>query len=131
MPHLQSLVIVLLRPILVNVTAIVSQQPPPGPQVMGRGNGPGMNGGPQGPKPPMQEMSGQSPLADAPELSPEEMDAARTREITSKAMTGILLLLLKWLRLSRKFSPSQSQAGSLWKQWILTVISQMYSRRSI
>ncbi|KAK0392391.1 hypothetical protein NLU13_1886 [Sarocladium strictum] len=100
LPHLQSLVIVLLRPILVNVTAIVSQQPPPGPQVMGRGNGPGMNGGPQGPKPPMQEMSGQSPLADAPELSPEEMDAARTREITSKAMTGILLLLLKWLRLS-------------------------------
>lgn len=71
---------------------------------MGRGNVPGMNGVPQGPKPPMQDMPGQSPLADAPELSPEEMDAARTREITSKAMTGILLLLLKWLRLSRKSS---------------------------
>jgi hypothetical protein len=36
------------------------------------------------------------------ELSPEEIDATRTREITAKAMTGVLLLLLKWLRLSRK-----------------------------
>lgn len=69
---------------------------------MGRGAAPGVNGGPQGPKPPTQEMPGQSPLVEAPELSPEEVDAARTREITSKAMTGILVLLLKWLRLSRK-----------------------------
>ena len=94
--------IVLLRPILANVTAIVSQQPPPGPQAMGRGNAPGMNGGPQGPKPLMHEMPGQGPSGDAPEPSPEELDAARTREITSKAMTAILLLLLKWLRLSRE-----------------------------
>ena len=104
MPHLQSLVIVLLRPILVNVTAIVSQQPPPGPpqpQGMGKGNPPGVNGGPQGLKPPMQEMPSQNPPAEVPELTDEELDAARTREITSKAMTGILLLLLKWLRLSR------------------------------
>jgi hypothetical protein len=62
-----------------------------------------MNGGPQGPKPPMQDMQGHSPQVEAPELSPEELDAARTREITSKAMTGILLLLLKWLRLSREW----------------------------
>ncbi|KAF4978117.1 hypothetical protein FZEAL_5449 [Fusarium zealandicum] len=100
LPHLQSLVIVLLRPILLNVTAIVAQQPQQqGPQGMGRGNNPGMNGGPAGNR--QQEMPGQNgPRAPTPELSLEEIDAARTREITSKAMTGILILLLKWLRVS-------------------------------
>ncbi|KPM35196.1 hypothetical protein AK830_g11386 [Neonectria ditissima] len=95
LPHLQSLVIVLLRPILINVTAIVAQQPQQMPPGMGRGNNPGINGGP---KP--QDMPGQNGMREVPEPSPEEIDAARTREITSKAMTGILLLLLKWLRLS-------------------------------
>lgn len=80
-----------------NVTAIVAQQ---GNQMPGitRPNGPGM--GPAGPRP--QDPNGHNIPAEAPELSPEEVDAARTREITAKAMSGILLLLLKWLRLSRK-----------------------------
>lgn len=43
------------------------------------------------------------------EQSAEELDATRTREITAKAVSGIMLLLLKWLKLSRKslieFSP--------------------------
>ncbi|KAF7548229.1 hypothetical protein G7046_g8750 [Stylonectria norvegica] len=99
LPHLQSLVIVLLRPILLNVTAIISQQPPPMPPGMaGRGANPGPNGGPMANK--AQDMPGQNGTRELPEPSPEEVDAARTREITSKAMTGILLLLLKWLRLS-------------------------------
>ncbi|KAF5000944.1 hypothetical protein FDECE_11101 [Fusarium decemcellulare] len=104
LPHLQSLVIVLLRPILLNVTAIVAQQPQQGPPGMGRGNNPGMNGGPAGNRQQQQqqqEMPGQNPpRVPTPELSLEEVDAARTREITSKAMTGILILLLKWLRVS-------------------------------
>lgn len=37
---------------------------------------------------------------DAADLSNDELDAARTREITQKAVTGILLLLLKWLKVS-------------------------------
>ncbi|OAQ63390.1 pheromone-dependent cell cycle arrest protein Far11 [Pochonia chlamydosporia 170] len=99
LPHLQSLVIVLLRPILVNVTAIVTQQAGQMPNGMaGRGNNPGMNGGPSGPRPP--EVPGQIAAQEEPEPSPEEVDAVRTREITSKAMTGILVLLLKWLRIS-------------------------------
>ncbi|EFY97269.2 DUF3402 domain protein [Metarhizium robertsii] len=99
LPHLQSLVIVLLRPILVNVTAIVAQQAGQMPNGMaGRGNNPGMNGGPVGPRPP--EIPGQIAAQEEPEPSLEEVDAARTREITSKAMTGILVLLLKWLRIS-------------------------------
>ncbi|OAA66101.1 HAM-2, protein required for hyphal anastomosis [Cordyceps fumosorosea ARSEF 2679] len=95
LPHLQSLVIVLLRPVFANVAAIVAQQGPQGPhmnQGMPGRNGPGMNGGPN--------PDNGRPPADAPELSPEEVDAARTREITTKAMSGILVLLLKWLRLS-------------------------------
>ncbi|PHH84780.1 hypothetical protein CDD83_1404 [Cordyceps sp. RAO-2017] len=102
LPHLQSLVIVLLRPILVNVTAIVTQQAAQMSNGMvGRSNNVGMNGGGGGPA--MQkvpDMAGQMPRTEEPELSPEEIDAARTREITAKAMTGILLLLLKWLRVS-------------------------------
>lgn len=58
-------------------------------------NGPGMNGGPN--------ADNGKPDTEDPELSPEEVDAARTREVTTKAMSGILVLLLKWLRLSREY----------------------------
>ncbi|KAH7318633.1 protein required for hyphal anastomosis [Stachybotrys elegans] len=98
-PHLQSLVIVLLRPILANVTAIVGQQQgqmPPG--MSARGSSANLNGGPGAQRGP--DLAGQSQSTELPEMSPEEVDAARTREITAKAMTGILLMLLKWLRLS-------------------------------
>jgi hypothetical protein len=98
---MQSLVIVLLRPILNNVTAIVAQQTGQQPGGMGRGNNvgptPGINGGPGGPN-----TQGHNGATDMSEPSPEDIDAARTREITTKAMTGILVLLLKWLRLSRE-----------------------------
>ncbi|KAG9255330.1 uncharacterized protein F5Z01DRAFT_49079 [Emericellopsis atlantica] len=108
LPHLQSLVIVLLRPILNNVTAIVSQQSPAGgPPGAGPPRGPqqGINGAVNGPRPQEAQAQGahHSP-PESPEMSPEELDAARTREITTKAMTGILLLLLKWLRASHVLS---------------------------
>ncbi|KAJ5000491.1 Striatin-interacting protein 1 [Colletotrichum sp. SAR 10_66] len=104
LPHLQSLVIVLLRPILMNVTAVLSQ-PAAGqqhPSMAGRGANGMVNGGP-GPNRPQQPQdpsaaSGGPP--ELPEMSPEEVDASRSREITTKAITGILLLLLKWLRVS-------------------------------
>ena len=63
----------------------------------------GPNGGPNGISGPQQQQQQASPSQlDIPEMSPEELDAARTREITSKAMTGILILLMKWLRVSRE-----------------------------
>ncbi|KAL6910933.1 hypothetical protein GGI43DRAFT_29145 [Trichoderma evansii] len=96
LPHLQSIVIVLLRPILVNVTAIVTQQQNQMAGMTSRANNPGMNGGPGS----QRGMDGQSQPDQEGEPTPEEIDATRTREITSKAMTAILLLLLKWLRLS-------------------------------
>ncbi len=64
------------------------------PNMPGR-NMPGMNGG--------SNADNGRAGGDVPELSPEEVDAARTREITTKAMSGILVLLLKWLRLSREY----------------------------
>ena len=70
------------------------------------GPGQGMNGGPGGQR--MPEHSDQSVPPDMPELTLDEIDATRTREITSKAMSGILVLLLKWFRLSRKFHQPNS-----------------------
>ncbi|KAK1993044.1 N1221-domain-containing protein [Colletotrichum falcatum] len=103
LPHLQSLVIVLLRPILMNVTAVLSQPAAAQqhPSMAGRGAN-GMNGGP-GPnrqQQPQDPSSAQSGPPEPPEMTPEEVDAARSREITTKAITAILLLLLKWLRVS-------------------------------
>ncbi|KAK1594869.1 uncharacterized protein LY79DRAFT_512176 [Colletotrichum navitas] len=102
LPHLQSLVIVLLRPILLNVTAVLSQPAAAQqhPSMAGRGAN-GMNGGPG----PNRQQQSQDPSAqpgppEPPEMTPEEVDAARSREITTKAITAILLLLLKWLRVS-------------------------------
>ncbi|PTB62883.1 N1221-domain-containing protein [Trichoderma citrinoviride] len=98
LPHLQSIVIVLLRPILVNVTAIVAQQQNQMAGMTSRANNPGINGG-HGSQRGM-DMNAQGQQEQEAEPSPEEIDATRTREITSKAMTAILLLLLKWLRVS-------------------------------
>lgn len=93
--------IVLLRPILVNVTAIVTQQQNQMAGMANRANNPGVNGG-HGSQRGM-DMNGQGQVEGDGEPTPEEIDATRTREITSKAMTAILLLLLKWLRLSREY----------------------------
>ncbi|CAI4210252.1 unnamed protein product [Parascedosporium putredinis] len=95
LPNLQSLVIVLLKAILVNITAVIVQGPAnqqhpgmanrgPNGHIngVGQAQGPGSNGSP------------------APALSIEDIDAARTREITAKAATGILLLTLKWFKVS-------------------------------
>jgi len=38
---------------------------------------------------------------EAADLAVEDLDALRTREITAKAVSGILLTLLKWFKVSR------------------------------
>ncbi|RCI08683.1 hypothetical protein L249_4856 [Ophiocordyceps polyrhachis-furcata BCC 54312] len=98
-PHLQSLVIVLLRPILVNVTAVVTQQA----TVMTREMAFRAWNNRASAAHRAADVTAPIDRTEEPEASPEEVDAARTREITSKAMTGILILLLKWLRVSREF----------------------------
>lgn len=97
--------IVLLRPILVNVTAIVAQQQNQMAGMINRTGNPGANG--HGSQRGM-DMNAQGQQEQEGEPSPEEIDATRTREITSKAMTAILLLLLKWLRVSREYCLKQN-----------------------
>ncbi|SPN98934.1 related to Protein required for hyphal anastomosis (HAM-2) [Cephalotrichum gorgonifer] len=97
LPNLQSIVIVLLKAILQNVTAIIAQgasQQHPG--VANRGPNGNVNGG----QPGGNGVNGGANSPPAPELSIEDVDAARTREITAKAATGIILLMLKWFKVS-------------------------------
>jgi hypothetical protein len=42
---------------------------------------------------------------DPSEVSVDEIEAHRSREITAKAVSGILLILLKWFKVSRKCGP--------------------------
>lgn len=104
MPHLQSLVIVLLKAVLANVTALITQP-------MGQGLAPGfrsevnLRNGAQGQA--RQQDPANIPLpnpVDPSELPIDDIEALRSREITAKAVSGILLILLKWFKVSRMFS---------------------------
>lgn len=103
--HLQSITIVFLKIILTNVSAVVNQANTSGSQNMRYGslgsfqpdpcfsysssNGHGVNGS-----------------ADFfPDTSIDELDNIRLREITGKAVSGTLLLMLKWFKRSRKYWP--------------------------
>ncbi|KAJ6177920.1 Phosphatidic acid phosphatase type 2/haloperoxidase [Penicillium mononematosum] len=79
--HLQSITIVFLKIILTNVSAVVSQATSQTTQGMSHS----MNG------------SSHNLLSDA---SIDELDNIRLREITGKAVSGTLLLLLKWFKRS-------------------------------
>lgn len=99
LPQLQSLVIVLLRAVVaIAVNALVpptngQQQQPIGVGQKPNGVGRGQDGSNAVNGVPKNEI-----------LSPsdEEIDAARGREISAKAVTGTMVLLLKWLKLSRR-----------------------------
>ncbi|KAJ5203890.1 Phosphatidic acid phosphatase type 2/haloperoxidase [Penicillium cinerascens] len=80
--HLQSITIVFLKIILTNVSAVVNQANTSASQSMS--NGHGVNGS-----------------ADFfPDTSIDELDNIRLREITGKAVSGTLLLMLKWFKRS-------------------------------
>ncbi|KAI4158008.1 MAG: hypothetical protein LQ342_007832 [Letrouitia transgressa] len=102
LPYLQSVVLVLWKIAFGNVSALVSQT-----------NGP--NGLPfpddnpenaQGKRKMNISSATQNGLANGdedylmPDASLEELNATRSREISAKAISGILLMLLKWFRLS-------------------------------
>lgn len=46
------------------------------------------------------------------ELPIDEIEALRSREITAKAVSGILLILLKWFKVSRMLCPSCSDRNA-------------------
>ncbi|KAG8956756.1 Factor arrest protein 11 [Tulasnella sp. 424] len=79
LPHMQAWVIVLLKLLLATVTATGANPPSANPS--------GFPGTMHEPPPP-------------PPPTPEEIDVYRHREITSKAVSAILMLALKWLKVS-------------------------------
>ncbi len=104
-----------MRVVLANVTAIVTQQGQPngiGGAAAATGSELGATdtqlpqGGPRESAGRPAESSVDSEDADAadkhPAMSVEELDGVRAREITVKAVSGMLLLLLKWFKISRK-----------------------------
>ncbi|KAL1868315.1 hypothetical protein VTK73DRAFT_3748 [Phialemonium thermophilum] len=107
LPQLQSLVIVLFRAIAATASNVpapsANGQPQQQPQQQQTSGAPGqtnarMNGAGRGQDFPNGVAP--APKNDAPSPSDEEIDATRNREIAAKAATGIILLLLKWFKLS-------------------------------
>ncbi|KAH0548464.1 hypothetical protein GP486_007947 [Trichoglossum hirsutum] len=113
LPHLQSLVIVLLKAILANVTALITQPNSangqnglgPGFNLPETGIGNGQNRG-KGKENSRASNGNGIPQSDGisdssdPKTTVEELDSSRTREISGKAVSGILLLILRWFKLS-------------------------------
>jgi len=101
LPHLQSLIMVLLKTILSTVTALITQT------ANGQNSAPGNFTFPEAPngtsahKPETNGVMNGLNL-DAAHVSTEELDAVRIQEVTAKAASGILVLLLKWFKVSRK-----------------------------
>ncbi|KAK4228214.1 hypothetical protein QBC38DRAFT_415069 [Podospora fimiseda] len=100
LPQLQSMVMVCIRQVIAiaaNLQAVAQAQ---------QGQGGGGGGGQQGNRQQQQQQGqnlGGGGRAKGPEpYSPSdaEFDDQRTREIAAKAATGIMILLLKWLKLS-------------------------------
>ena len=108
LPDLQSFVIVLFKELFQNVQALILQNGPNGApngaaedaivDAQGRrktnpNSSASLNAMANG-----QLADGEEPSAPAV----EGLNEIRSREISSKAVSGILLVLLKWFRLSRK-----------------------------
>lgn len=100
LPHLQSLIMVLLKTILANVTALITQTANGQNGAHGNFTFPEAPNGTSAHKPETNGVMNGMNL-DVAHVSTEELDAIRTQEVTAKAASGILVLLLKWFRVSR------------------------------
>jgi hypothetical protein len=95
LPHLQSVVIVLLKAVLQNVTDLVT-----------KGNGQnGLQAGfqfsePNGINGSVKPVDNGNGHLENGESTSEELDKLRSQEISAKALSAILLLLLKWFKLN-------------------------------
>ena len=95
LPHLQSVVIVLLKAVLQNVTDLVT-----------KGNGQnGLQAGfqftePNGINGSVKPVENGNGHLEHGENTSEELDKLRSQEIAAKALSAILLLLLKWFKLN-------------------------------
>ena len=96
LPHLQSIVMVLMKTILGNVTSLITQAAgqasvQSGFHFQDNGNGTA------------EHRPNGDPQLDIAKLGQDELDRMRSEEIAAKAVTGILLLLLKWFKVSREY----------------------------
>lgn len=113
LPHLQSVVIVLWKAVFANVSALVAQSNGqngiPNNLSFAEDNGEAAQGN--------RKVNGASAIHlnglangqladndDGTDPAVEELNATRFREITSKAISGVLIMLLKWFKLSRESS---------------------------
>ncbi|KAF2145988.1 uncharacterized protein K452DRAFT_355474 [Aplosporella prunicola CBS 121167] len=92
LPHLQSLVIVLLRTFLSHLATLALQNNAPTSAF------PDTQNGTQAGRPEGNGIAGSMP--DVSKVPVEELDRTRTEEIQDKAASGILILLLKWFKVS-------------------------------
>ena len=99
LPHLQSVVIVLIKAILSHVTALVTQANGSNGLQSGFQFQENQNGTTSG-RPDTNGVSGHHGTV----ATNEELDTMRTQEVLDKAVSGMLILLLKWFKVSRKSS---------------------------
>lgn len=97
----------LLKAVLANVTALITHPlggPPQNANVPAYRNEPNLRNGQLGQRMPDPASIPLPNNVDPSELPIEEIEAFRSREITAKAVSGILLIMLKWFKVSRKLS---------------------------
>lgn len=99
LPHLQSVIIVLIKAILSHVTALVTQVNGSNGLQSGFQFQENQNGTTSG-RPDTNGVNGHNGTV----ATNDELDAMRTQEVLDKAVSGILILLLKWFKVSRKSS---------------------------
>jgi hypothetical protein len=91
------LIIVLIKAILAHVTALVTQSTGANGLQSGFQFQDNQNGTTSG-RPDMNGINDHS----SPIATNEELDAMRTQEVLDKAVTGSLVLILKWFKISRE-----------------------------
>lgn len=92
--------IVLLKSIIANAVGLATQAQAANRQANPSGQSFDAEGNARANGSQPQRTNGVVP--DVSDLSVTEVEALRSREITAKALSGILLTLLKWFKVSRK-----------------------------
>ena len=115
LPHLQSVMIVLWKALFANVSALVAQSNGqngiPNNLSFSEDNGDAAQGKRKVNGIPAVHLDNlaNGELTENDDITDpvvEELNSVRMREITSKAISGVLLILLKWFKLSRELSCS-------------------------
>jgi len=109
-----------MKTLLFNITAAITLPQPRGPEGMANN----FRGPQQAPNLYRSHDSSNGTNGttgqESPDMSLDDLDQARAREIESKALTGIALLLLKWFKISRKYPQRHHSSGYMYLS-VLTV----------